>query len=300
VIAGPLVDEEGIIYMDVDPLVSVEERQILNINGYYSRFDIFNTPLRSCSPKKKHMRVNSMIGWDKILSRTFGKEVSTLYLAYIEELIENGVDREEVDAFLNEYSAPVGVIFNILMLSRSGMTIKKFKKSTEFLLSQRKAVEEILKEVEPSSKILDIGCGSGLLTCLIALKGFNIEGTDISDKALNVANKLAYKLGCNIGFTLFEGGHLPQQDTAFDYIIFNSSIHEIRDNDRLQVLREACRVLKRGGRFIIIDQEGVASFDAIKCDLLRTGLEMKTEQLLQPVFDHGKSSRILKWIYLKK
>lgn len=46
VVAGPLVDEEGIIYADVDPLMAVRERQNLDISGHYSRFDIFNKPLR--------------------------------------------------------------------------------------------------------------------------------------------------------------------------------------------------------------------------------------------------------------
>jgi predicted amidohydrolase len=45
IVAGPLVDEEGILYYDVDPLVAVEERQNLDISGHYSRFDIFKKPL---------------------------------------------------------------------------------------------------------------------------------------------------------------------------------------------------------------------------------------------------------------
>jgi predicted amidohydrolase len=46
VVSGPLVDEEGVIYCDVDPLLAVEERQNLDISGHYSRFDIFNKPLK--------------------------------------------------------------------------------------------------------------------------------------------------------------------------------------------------------------------------------------------------------------
>jgi aliphatic nitrilase len=44
-VQGPLVDEEGIIYADVDPLIVIKERQNLDISGHYSRFDIFNRPL---------------------------------------------------------------------------------------------------------------------------------------------------------------------------------------------------------------------------------------------------------------
>ena len=45
-VTDPLIDEEGIIYADVDPLLAIQERQNLDISGHYSRFDIFNKPLR--------------------------------------------------------------------------------------------------------------------------------------------------------------------------------------------------------------------------------------------------------------
>jgi len=43
--AGPLVDEEGILYADIDPRIAIQERQNFDISGHYSRFDIFNKPL---------------------------------------------------------------------------------------------------------------------------------------------------------------------------------------------------------------------------------------------------------------
>jgi nitrilase len=46
VVSGPLLEEEGILYHDIDPLMAVEERQNLDISGHYSRFDIFNKPLK--------------------------------------------------------------------------------------------------------------------------------------------------------------------------------------------------------------------------------------------------------------
>ena len=45
IVSGPLVDEEGIIYADVDPYKAIQERQNFDISGHYSRFDIFNKPL---------------------------------------------------------------------------------------------------------------------------------------------------------------------------------------------------------------------------------------------------------------
>lgn len=47
VVAGPLMDQEGILYADVDPMLVIKERQNLDISGHYSRFDIFNKPLKN-------------------------------------------------------------------------------------------------------------------------------------------------------------------------------------------------------------------------------------------------------------
>jgi nitrilase len=46
VIAGPLINEEGIIYGNLDPVMALEERQNFDISGHYSRWDIFNKPLK--------------------------------------------------------------------------------------------------------------------------------------------------------------------------------------------------------------------------------------------------------------
>ncbi len=44
IVAGPLVNEEGTLYADIDISVVIQERQSLDISGHYSRFDIFNKP----------------------------------------------------------------------------------------------------------------------------------------------------------------------------------------------------------------------------------------------------------------
>ncbi len=43
----PLKEKEGIIYADIDFLTAIEERQNFDYSGHYSRFDIFNDPLKN-------------------------------------------------------------------------------------------------------------------------------------------------------------------------------------------------------------------------------------------------------------
>lgn len=42
IVAGPLIDEEGILYADIDPLLAIQERQNMDHSGHYSRPDIFS------------------------------------------------------------------------------------------------------------------------------------------------------------------------------------------------------------------------------------------------------------------
>ncbi len=42
----PLVRKEGIVYADIDFMKAIEERQNFDYSGHYSRFDIFNEPMR--------------------------------------------------------------------------------------------------------------------------------------------------------------------------------------------------------------------------------------------------------------
>ena len=42
----PLIEKEGIVYADIDFMTAIEERQNFDYSGHYSRFDIFNDPLR--------------------------------------------------------------------------------------------------------------------------------------------------------------------------------------------------------------------------------------------------------------
>jgi nitrilase len=46
VIAGPLVNQEGIIYADCEESMVIQERQNLDISGHYSRPDVLQLIVR--------------------------------------------------------------------------------------------------------------------------------------------------------------------------------------------------------------------------------------------------------------
>ncbi|MBT5022471.1 methyltransferase domain-containing protein [Candidatus Woesearchaeota archaeon] len=48
-------------------------------------------------------------------------------------------------------------------------------------------IDDITKELKPNSKILDVGCGTGQATKILAKKGFQITGTDLSEEMITIA-----------------------------------------------------------------------------------------------------------------
>jgi len=69
IVAGPLTEEEGILYADIDVAQCVEPKQFHDVVGYYNRFDIFkltvdrsaNRPIHFEFENGQHVKNESVI-----------------------------------------------------------------------------------------------------------------------------------------------------------------------------------------------------------------------------------------------
>ena len=104
--------------------------------------------------------------------------------------------------------------------------------------------------LERALKILDLGAGNGWLSNRLASQGDRVIAVDL---LLNEEDGLGAWKHFENNFTPVQAefNHLPIMDGFADAVIFNASFHY--SENYAETLREALRVLSRGGLIVIID-----------------------------------------------
>ncbi|MBU1087862.1 MAG: class I SAM-dependent methyltransferase [Candidatus Omnitrophica bacterium] len=122
----------------------------------------------------------------------------------------------------------------------------------------KKAFRNFKRFIDRNDKlILEAGCGTGRLCCLLGESFSNsmIVGIDITQESLDIANKLKQYLGVdNVEFKKGDIFKLDYPDEYFD-VVFNNGVIEHfplgQKNNYNNALAEMLRVLKPGGKIII-------------------------------------------------
>lgn len=105
-------------------------------------------------------------------------------------------------------------------------------------------------------RALDVGCGTGVLTCMTAeVVGStgSVTGIDPSTWMLQQARKNAAHMDASPEFKLGVIEHLPFEAEQFDVVLSSLMLHHLPTELKLEGLREVHRVLKPGGRLSVVD-----------------------------------------------
>jgi ubiquinone/menaquinone biosynthesis C-methylase UbiE len=107
-------------------------------------------------------------------------------------------------------------------------------------------------ELPDDAHVLDVGCGTGVLTRVIARREGvgSVVGVDLAPKLVHRARELAGALA-NVRYEVADAHSLPFGDASFDAVVFDSVLTHVPAPD--EALAEAFRVLRPGGRLGVLD-----------------------------------------------
>ena len=142
------------------------------------------------------------------------------------------------------------------------------EKKIEDESKERKDAVAKIKEKETGNgklKILDVGCGTGFFTILLAKQGHQVTGTDLTPDMITNSRILAKEEQVTCDFQVMDAEHLTFQDESFDVVISRNLTWTLPE--AAQAYKEWSRVLKPGGLLLNFDANYGATNFAETSDL---------------------------------
>jgi len=110
--------------------------------------------------------------------------------------------------------------------------------------------------ITANQHVLDVGCGTGTLS-LAAKKRVgpngSVRGVDASPEMIGRASAKAVRRGLAVTFEVAAAQSLPFADGAFDLVLCSLAFHHLPREARAFALAEMRRVLKPGGRALVVE-----------------------------------------------
>lgn len=129
--------------------------------------------------------------------------------------------------------------------------------------NQDRLFSQIKEILETDSSVIDVGCGTGRLSFLIADKVSKVIGIDLSEKNIEKANQnLRKKPNEKISFIHSDISLIISKNQKFDYAVMTYVIHEIDEESRVELLRKLSQVADKIiiGDYIVPKPVGIWSF----------------------------------------
>jgi ubiquinone/menaquinone biosynthesis C-methylase UbiE len=127
---------------------------------------------------------------------------------------------------------------------------RSVKRHNPYLAGRYRIVESMLEDAGLSGgRALDIGCGDGAISFLLAKGGWAVFGLDYSGTGLGLAREKFRERGKSAAFMRGDSCSLPIKDGAVDAVVAADIIEHLHEQERF--LTEVVRVLRPGGAAVI-------------------------------------------------
>lgn len=115
-----------------------------------------------------------------------------------------------------------------------------------------KGLAETMMKLLPPMEIADLGAGEGTFSQLLAQRAKKVIAVDNSEKMIEYAASVARQNGVeNLEFRLGDLEEPPIEDGMVDLAFFSQALHHANKPSR--AVKEAHRILRKGGRIVILD-----------------------------------------------
>ena len=116
---------------------------------------------------------------------------------------------------------------------------------------QDRARLAIARKVGAGQRVLEVGCGDGTTSRLLAEQGNRVRSIDVSQVALQAASQHAEGSSLDLTYEHGDGRKLQFADNSFDYVVSEHLVEHLSLEDMRAHLAEVRRVLRPGGSYII-------------------------------------------------
>ena len=113
-----------------------------------------------------------------------------------------------------------------------------------------------LARIAPGQHVLDVGCGTGEITMRAKARSGptgSVVGIDPSPEMIAVARQKAVRAGLDVAYRVAAIEELPFAAATFDVVLSSLMMHHLPEDLKPRGLAEIRRVLKPGGRLVVVD-----------------------------------------------
>jgi ubiquinone/menaquinone biosynthesis C-methylase UbiE len=143
--------------------------------------------------------------------------------------------------------------------------------TAEMMKDYLELAQRVAREIPAGSRVLELAPGPGYFSIELAKLGsYAVTGLDLSHSMVKIAQKKAAEAGVRVEFKQGSASKMPLQKASFDFLLCRAAFKNFAQP--VEALREMGRVLRPGGRGLIIDLKGNASPKELSAGVDQMGL----------------------------